>query len=261
MIQRDLLTRLQDHASGAGELFCLFPVEELSGSHVIGNAVPRVYRSGAGACLFDPHVEAAVADEKRIMDIPLRKFIHLFCAGGISGSVDRNAVREGDHPSDTDVDIMVFIVSCLNGFHNGVSEIEEFVFTVYEGVCIADHFAVIAALFDQFHLIVVLMSVGDEDQVRGEIIAFSCVRIDVDDLFVGGHDAETAVSLIQKMVRRSDSGAFLFRSLCESEKERECQKEQEIQFFHGRPPFKDNRCCFYCTGSGNRCQLRKEHMV
>ena len=127
---------------------------------------------------------------------------------------------------------MVLIVPCLHCFHNGISEVEELVLTVYEGVCVIDHFAVLIAVFDQCHLIVVLVSVGDEDQVCGEVIAFPCIGINVDDLFIGGHDAETAVSLVQKMMRWFDSGTFFFRDFCEGEKKRERQKEQEIQFFH-----------------------------
>ena len=44
----------------------------------------------------------------------------------------------------------------------------------------------------------ILMPVGDQYQVRRQVIAFPCIGIDVDHIAFGGHDTQASMPLVQE---------------------------------------------------------------
>ena len=75
-----------------------------------------------------------------------------------------------------------------------------------------DDLAAFIPVFDFVDSVVVIMPVGDQDQVRRKVIAFSGVGINVDDLSFPGDDPQAAMPLIEEFrgsraFRRGDAAA------------------------------------------------------
>lgn len=116
----------------------------------------------------------------------------------IARRVNGYAAGKRDQPPDAHPDIVVFVVACLHRFHPGKAEIEGFVLAVHQGVHMINDAAPFVPVFDQSDGVMVLMTVGHEDQVGGQVISFPRVGIDIDDLPFSGNDAKTSVPLIEQ---------------------------------------------------------------
>ena len=184
LFQDEFLTGFQDKPAGALELLSPFTVEKGAGGHMVGDGVAGTDQLSAGTGLLQVHVKAAVTDEKRIMDIPLGQFAHLLCCRGVACGIDGNASWQGDQPSYADRDIMIFVVAGLYRLDYGIPQIIPAVDPVLQSLGIGNDLALCSAVLDEFHGIVIPVAMGDQDEVCGKVVAFPCIRIDIDDLAI-----------------------------------------------------------------------------
>ena len=167
---------------------------------MVGNAVARVHQLRAGDCLLHIHIVDPVTAEKRIMNIPPGELFHLLRGGGVAARIYGDAAAERDQPADALPDVVVAVVPGLHGFHRGITKVEGFVVALDQGFLPGDNPAVVVPLFDHVDIVMVLVPVGDQDQVGGKIVSLSDIGIDVDDLSFRGDDAKASVALVQKPV-------------------------------------------------------------
>ena len=99
---------------------------------------------------------------------------------------------------------MVFVVSGLYRFDSGVSKVEGFVFSLYQGFLPGDDLAVLIPAFDEVDSGVVLMPVGDQDQISRKVVSLAGIRINIDDFSLTRDDPQASVTLVQKRT----GGAF-----------------------------------------------------
>ena len=147
-----------------------------------------------------------------------RQLCHLIGGRCIAGHINGLSVRKGQDITDTFTDAVIRIIPGLDRFHGDIAQVEV---PVLQGFLLCDHPAVIAAFRDQIHLVVIVVVVGHQDQIRRQVISFPRVRIDIDDLVISGHDADAGMAHV-KQGRRfsvfvSISHVFtrtVFASLC-----------------------------------------------
>ena len=134
--------------------------------------------------------------EEGIMDIAFPQFDHLLSCGGITGCVDGDSAGKGDDPADAFLYVVIPVVAGLDSLHCGITQVKGPVFPVDKAFSPGDNLAVFIPVFDFMDAIVVIMPVGDQDQIRWNVISVAGVGIDIDDFSFRGGDPEACVALI-----------------------------------------------------------------
>lgn len=175
------------------DLHVLFDVEKHPGVHVIGDQVLGFDDLRAAGRLFRPHIEDSIDRQKAIIHAFLPDVLHRGEIIGIPGDVDGFPVQ-GKQISDAFFGIVVGVPGGHGlDFHAEVRE--GVVNSALQRVFGPNHDRPFAAR-DQMDRVMVIMLMGDEHQIRGKIIAVSCIGIDVYNLGLVRLDAQGRMPLI-----------------------------------------------------------------
>jgi len=101
---------------------------------------------------------------------------------------------------------MIPVVPCLHRFNCHITQIVGLICTVHKRVCVGNDPAILIAVPDQVHCIMILMPVRYQNQIGCQIISFTRVRINVDDLAFTRDNSEAAMSLVQEPMFGSSFG-------------------------------------------------------
>ena len=108
---------------------------------------------------------------------------------------------------------MVLIIAGFHSFHPDVSQIKTLVLSTCKRLILCDDPAVLIPALHQIEPVMVIMPVGDKDQVCRQVIRVSGIGIDIDHFAFSRDDPQTSLPHIQE---GGGSGSFrgLLRRLC-----------------------------------------------